>query len=38
MGELAKGIDEVLPVIDLLASENASFCSGAIWNMDGMQK
>ena len=37
MGRLAR-IDEVLPVIDLLASENASFCSGAIWNMDGMQK
>ena len=37
MGRLAK-IEEILPVVDLLASENASFCSGAIWNIDGTQK
>lgn len=30
--------EEILPIIELLASENASYCSGAIWNVDGLQK
>tara|TARA_B100001063_G_C16749774_1_gene549590 strand:- start:197 stop:907 length:711 start_codon:yes stop_codon:yes gene_type:complete len=30
--------EEILPVIDLLASEEASYCSGAVWNVDGLQK
>ncbi len=31
-------VKEILPVIELLTSENASYCSGAIWNLDGLQK
>ena len=37
IGRLAK-INEIVDVIEFLISKKSSYCSGAIWNVDGSQK
>lgn len=34
IGRLAKP-EEIIPIINFLSSDNSSYCSGAIWNVDG---